>query len=117
LWVPGKAVGKARPRVTRNGTYLPPTYKQWRHTTEIELLLQVRGRTDLPIPRAEIKLELWGKQNLKLDLDNAAGAILDCLVAAQIIRDDRLNCITSLAIAHYPQEKKQGIWVCIGYQI
>lgn len=112
FWIPGSVVPKARPRVTRNGTYYPLRYQQWRIKAELKILssLDLETRKVLPITRAEIRIILQGKH--RGDLDNLAGAILDIMTPthANIILDDRISCLPRLSIEHN-SEGKTGVWV------
>ncbi|MCS7032322.1 MAG: RusA family crossover junction endodeoxyribonuclease, partial [Gloeomargarita sp. SKYG116] len=82
---------KPRPRAGRWGVYLPPKYKNWKLATVSELEEQMfrLGRHRFPIEQATIRIELHGQ--CRGDPDNLAGAILDALVAAGVLADDRLR--------------------------
>lgn len=110
FWIAGSVVPKARPRVTRNGTYLPQRYRDWRQMAETEMLVQIEPsvRASLPIHRASIQILLQGLH--KGDADNLCGSVLDSLVACGVLLDDRLTCVPSLAISHEPKGV-HGVWV------
>nr|WP_246844351.1 RusA family crossover junction endodeoxyribonuclease [Hydrocoleum sp. CS-953] len=116
LYIPGKVVPKARPRVTANGTYLPPRYRTWRNEAEVEIYRQVSElnlEVDLPIQKAAISMSFCGKHRTNSDLDNLAGACLDALTlnGAGVLQDDRLSCIPKLTIEYIPDTKKTGVWI------
>ncbi|MGK7922167.1 MAG: RusA family crossover junction endodeoxyribonuclease, partial [Trichodesmium sp.] len=116
LYIPGKVVPKARPRVTANGTYLPPRYRTWRNQAEVEIYRQVSElnlEVDLPIQKAAISMSFCGKHRTNSDLDNLAGACLDALTlnGAGVLQDDRLSCIPKLTIEYIPDTKKTGVWI------
>ncbi len=116
LYIPGKVVPKARPRVTANGTYLPPRYRTWRNQAEVEIYRQVSElnlEVDLPIQKAAISISFCGKHRTNSDLDNLAGACLDALTlnGAGVLQDDRLSCIPKLTIEYLPDTKKTGVWI------
>ncbi|MGK7920567.1 MAG: RusA family crossover junction endodeoxyribonuclease, partial [Trichodesmium sp.] len=116
LYLPGKVVPKARPRVTANGTYLPPRYRTWRNQAEVEIYRQVSElnlEVDLPIQKAAIFISFCGKHRTNSDLDNLAGACLDALTlnGAGVLQDDRLSCIPKLTIEYIPDTKKTGVWI------
>ncbi len=114
LYIPGKVVPKARPRVTTNGTYLPPRYRTWRNQAEVEIYRQVSElnlEVNLPIKKAAISISFCGKHRTNSDLDNLAGACLDALTlnGAGVLEDDRLSCIPKLTIEYLPDTKKTGV--------
>lgn len=110
LWIPGVCVPKARARVTRNGTYFPQRYQDWRRGAETEILVSLSPseRGSLPIPYAELRITLQGKH--RGDLDNLAGSCLDALVSAGVLLDDRLSCVPRLIVEHEPKGSC-GCWV------
>jgi Holliday junction resolvase RusA-like endonuclease len=95
----GRIIPKARPRLARNGkAYLPERYRIWKN----KAIYQLKQQFDLPRPisKAEISIEVGGKQ--LGDLDNIAGAVLDALVQAGVLLDDRLSIVSKLTIEHFP---------------
>ncbi|MGC9528104.1 MAG: RusA family crossover junction endodeoxyribonuclease [Limnospira sp.] len=114
--IPGPVVPKARPRVTNNGTYLPPRYREWRNRAEIELYRQIEDRNlrdRFPLRRAAISIRLFGNHRTNSDIDNLAGACLDALThkGAGIILDDRLSCLPQLTVEYVPEAPKTGVWI------
>jgi len=99
----GCIIPKARPRVTKFGTYLPGSYKFWKDCAITELRVQAASqRLVSTIDKAHVSIVLIGKHSRRSDLDNIAGSILDALVQADIIRDDNMMVITKLDIElHY----------------
>jgi Holliday junction resolvase RusA-like endonuclease len=95
----GKIVPKARPRLGQGRAYLPQNYRDWKEDAIYQLIAQPRPPT--PIERAQVSIAIGGKQ--RGDLDNISGAILDVLVQAGILLDDRLSVVWRLAIEHHPQ--------------
>ena len=110
ICLPGAVVPKARARVTRNGTYFPQRYQNWRKMAESSILvsLSLIQRVTLPIHRAEVRIMLQGKH--RGDLDNLAGSCLDALVSSGVLLDDRLSCVPHLVISHKP-EGSSGVWL------
>ena len=102
--IDGEIVPKARPRVTRGKAYLPQRYRNWKNQAISQLLSQ-RTIVD-PLKKVIIKIELYGK--LRGDLDNLSGAILDALVQAQIIVDDRISVLKELSVKHCDGKTKQA---------
>lgn len=118
FYIPGKVVPKARPRVTTNGTYVPPRYRAWRNLAEVEIYRQISElnlTTKLPIQKAAISISFCGKHRTNSDLDNLAGACLDALTlnGAGVLQDDRLSCIPKLTIEYIPNTKETGVWIKI----
>jgi Holliday junction resolvase RusA-like endonuclease len=96
----GKITPKARPRLGSGGAYLPSKYRDWKDDAIAQLLTQ--SRPPHPIDKAEISISIGGKQ--RGDLDNIAGAILDALVQAGILLDDRLSVVSKLSIEYFPRQ-------------
>ncbi|WP_052056148.1 RusA family crossover junction endodeoxyribonuclease [Myxosarcina sp. GI1] len=92
----GAVVPKARPRVTRQGTFLPQKYRDWKEGAIAELLSQRTRYKSLE--EVTISIKLYG--TCRGDLDNIAGAILDALVQAGIIKDDRVSLVKALSVKH-----------------
>jgi Holliday junction resolvase RusA-like endonuclease len=95
----GKITPKARPRLGRGGVHLPANYRDWKEDAIAQLLSQ--SRPTCPIDKAEVSIEIGGKQ--RGDLDNIAGAILDALVQSGILLDDRISVVSKLSIEHFPK--------------
>ena len=91
----GKITPKARPRLGRGGAHLPANYRDWKESAILELLTQ--SRPPDPLLKAEVSISIGGGQ--RGDLDNIAGAILDALVQAGILLDDRISVVSKLSIA------------------
>ena len=101
----GGIVPKARPRVTANGTFMPRAYSQWKRSAITDFLLQTNERN---LSGVSINVKLTGKHSRRGDADNVIGSILDALKQAQIIQDDNLTHIPSIACAldHSKDEPK-----------
>ena len=93
----GKITPKARPRLGRGRAYLPENYRNWKDNAIIELLTQVQPIA--PITRAQISIQIFG--SMRGDIDNISGSILDSLVQAGILLDDRLSVVSKLSIEHH----------------
>ncbi len=118
FWLSGNVVPKARPRVTKRGTYLPKQYRGWRNQAEVEIyrqLCDLNLSIKLPIPRANISLIFMGNHRKNADLDNLAGACLDALTlnGAGVILDDRVTCVPKLTVEYEPNAKKTGVLIKI----
>lgn len=85
--LPPKA--KARPRVTQNGTYMPPAYAQWKR----DFAVACHGYPWRVIGRFSIVIRFYTPTGrMRCDLDNAAAAVLDALQDAGVIENDR-DCV------------------------
>jgi len=107
----GEIVPKARPRFSAGHTYLPAKYRDWK-TQAIEALRAQRG--ELPtLSKAAVTIVIYNQA--RGDIDNIAGAVLDALVQAGILQDDRLSCIPELIIVckkTKDKQKKTSIIIC-----
>lgn len=90
LSIPLEPKGKARPRVTKRGTYMPGDYQQWRH--DFAALVLTNRLPRCPLGRFAIGLTVGTpKGTMRPDLDNVLAAVLDALQDAEVIENDR-NC-------------------------
>ena len=103
LLLQGAIAPKARPRVTRHGTFIPKKYRAWKLGAIAEFKRQWGARAAITEPVA-ISISLRGKHSRRGDLDNIAGAILDALQDAEVLRNDNSKAVPSLSIrlAHDP---------------
>jgi Holliday junction resolvase RusA-like endonuclease len=93
--LPGNVIPKARPRVTRNGTFMPPAYKCWKTLA----IARLRSQYDGPqIEQAEVSIILRGKHPRRGDCDNIGGSVLDALVQAGILKGDNLMVVSALSV-------------------
>lgn len=97
----GKITPKARPRLGGGRAYLPSNYRLWKNDAIAQLFAQKKGLQ--PISKCQIEIEIGGKQ--RGDCDNIAGSILDALVQANILVDDRLSVVSKLTIEHFPDRQ------------
>ncbi|MGB3208668.1 MAG: RusA family crossover junction endodeoxyribonuclease [Crinalium sp.] len=111
LWLPGNVVPKARPRLSIHGAYLPKRYSDWRKIAESEIALQINDYSLFPLTTpVSIRIILQGKHRTNIDLDNAAGALLDCIVATGILVDDSIKNVSKL-IVEYQSPGELGAWI------
>ena len=105
LWLDGRVSPKARPRVSNGHAYLPSAYRKCDRDAVLELLCQLGSRDCLPIAvPVAVEIALTGSSH-RGDLDNLAGAVLDALVEASVLTDDRLSCVPKLVVTHSPNGK------------
>ncbi|MEM9770009.1 MAG: RusA family crossover junction endodeoxyribonuclease [Cyanobacteria bacterium P01_D01_bin.73] len=93
----GAITPKARPRVTRNGTFMPRKYREWKTQAITSLQLQWSNAPPISEP-VGIEILLTGKHPRRGDSDNVAGAILDALQDAGVLKNDNLKAVPRLAI-------------------
>jgi hypothetical protein len=85
FFVAGQAIGKARPRVTRRGTFMPTPYLQWLQVVRDEALVACAELEDRGEPWNAaregyvVRLRFALGDRRRRDIDNLAGAILDAL--------------------------------------
>lgn len=84
----------------------PHKYQRWRQAAIAELSSQYRGN---PLSGVSILIVLKGKHSRRCDADNVAGAILDALVQAQVLKDNNLMCVHSLTVSLEWDKKLQPI--------
>ena len=116
----GAPQGKARPRVTRNGTYTPEKTKEYEKAVQWAYMMQAQGAmfpdvslmvvidAYYPIPKSATKKKHERMQDglirpkVKPDLDNVAKAVCDAL-NGQAYRDDAQ--IAALYVRKWYDEK------------
>lgn len=99
---------KARPRVTRRGTYMPDAYMKWRE--KFCWLVKKAGMPQRHLrERIGILMRVQTKTGtMRPDLDNALAGALDALQDAGVIGNDR-NVIKLEAVLC--QSKEVGIYL------
>lgn len=107
----GGIVPKARPRVTRGHAYLPQRYRVWKEQAITAIIdqLPLGFRT---YSQAVVAIQLQG--SMRGDIDNISGSILDCLVQAQVLKDDRLSCVPKLTIRYVKSGDPGAIITLLG---
>lgn len=98
---------KARPRVTKHGTYMPEAYTKWRKS-----FCLLSNPPKEPIPGSvQVGIHIQTESGrMRPDLDNAAGAILDALQDAGVIENDKM---VSGLHASIKKSDRPGIWVTV----
>lgn len=90
LLIPLPPKAKARPRVTRRGTYMPADYQAWRAEFTGYAHEQLRKQGGLSGKFAIGLTIITPSGTMRPDLDNVLGAVLDALQDAGAIENDRL---------------------------
>lgn len=98
-----KLMSKARPRVTRNGTYMPKNYQDWRK----EVARQMKEQWALPPIDTPIAVDIECAGAARGDIDNYMGAIFD--TGNKILwMDDRSTIIKSAYITFRKASEKDS---------
>ena len=95
----GEIIPKARPKVTRNGTFYPPRYKDFLEDATRQLIIQKKVFRRKLTPPCELEIVLYNPHR-RGDCDNLAGSIMDVLVRAEILPNDNLNSVCQLFVAY-----------------
>ena len=98
--IPGNIPGKARPRVTKNGTFMPKSYTDFKIKSKIFLPILNSPLT----PPIAIKVNLLGSH--RSDADNIVGTILDLIVEHGIIANDSSKKVPDVHIIRYESKHK-----------
>lgn len=87
---------KPRPKLSSKQIYIPSNYAKWKN----ESVRELREKLPMtqPFERCKIYMSFYGPT--QADPDNAAGGILDVLVGAGVIADDRFKNISKLLIRY-----------------
>ena len=97
---------KARPRVTKHGTFMPVAYKK----NQKELLEKIKEQYDGPPLEGPLRVEvdLYGEG--RADIDNVIGALFD--TANKVLwTDDRISIIPELSVRWTKAKKEHSMWV------
>lgn len=98
-----KLMSKARPRVTRNGTFMPKNYQDWRK----EVAAQMVAQWSLPPIDTPIAVDIFCAGAARGDIDNYMGAIFD--TGNKILwADDRATIIRSASITYEKAPEKES---------
>jgi Holliday junction resolvase RusA-like endonuclease len=95
LRITAPVVPKPRPRMGKNGCYLPNGYTLWESSAVLDLVTQTKGIQGLPIDYG-IGLTIKFGGHCRGDLDNLIKSVCDALVKAQVLRDDSLSIVQSI---------------------
>ena len=99
-----KLMSKARPRVTRNGTFMPKNYQDWRK----EVARQMKEQWALPPIDTPIAVHISCRGAARGDIDNYMGAIFD--TGNKILwADDRATIIQSASIDFTKSSEKDSL--------
>jgi Holliday junction resolvase RusA-like endonuclease len=106
-----KPIGKARPRVTKRGTFMPKAYDLWRSMFNMHVRNQVHSSLLHLLPltgHLSFYCEFSSPTgNIRPDLDNAIGAIWDAIQVPKkgglgLIQDDNQIVLIAARIVQGP---------------
>lgn len=103
------AVPKKRPRVTRNGTYMPAAYADWKQETAYAMG-KAYGYAPPVTGSLRVEVLLVTKKKPRGDMDNLLGAVLDAGNGV-LWQDDRLVGACSCAWLKPTPERGEGVYV------
>lgn len=107
IWLPGRGVGKARPRVGRKGrVFMPERYTNWKDNAAKEIIKQVRHQLQAPQP---CYVKCWFVNFLSSDSDNLTGSVLDALVDAGYLQGDSSSFVLHSAGEFCKTKKKRNV--------
>ena len=96
---------KARPRVTKRGTFMPVSYKN----NQKELLAKIKEQYDGPPLQGPLRVEMVLHGEGRADIDNVVGAFFD--TANKVLwEDDRISIIPELSVRWVKSKKDQSCW-------
>ena len=103
--------GKARPRVTAHGTFMPLAYRQWQQSAQAALRSQWGDR--LPLETVEWISVQFRCPCGRTDLDNAIGSVLDALVQAKVLRDDNATRVPAITATWERTHERNDITITL----
>jgi len=102
LWIPGRGVGKGRPRFSASGQiHTGDRYGKWKREA-IRHLRSQYGTVKLPSP---CEISCYFVNFLSSDSDNLIGSVLDALVQAELIQNDSSSFVTGVK-GHFTSIRK-----------
>ena len=103
---------KARPRVTKHGTFMPKAYKD----NQKGLLAAIKDQYSGPPLEGPLRVEMELRGEGRADIDNVVGAFFD--TANKVLwTDDRISIITELEVKWTKAAKINSLWVIRIYDI
>jgi Holliday junction resolvase RusA-like endonuclease len=84
----GEPVPAARVRVTRNGTFTPAKYRDYKRAFSAALRGFLYKQYATTTHDVHIKASFYRKNNIRVDIDNLFKGLADSLVDAGILLDD-----------------------------
>lgn len=112
LTLAGNVVSKKNARINRgDGMSFPSRkYMDWQHSALQQVRLQTKERFFKPV---SIEVIIYFGTNIRADLDNRLTSILDMLVEAVILRDDKWQDIPMMQAQAEYRKGKPGAFIRI----
>lgn len=110
LSLDGSVPSKKNQRINRGDGMSFPSKKfvQWQHDALRQVRMQTRERFYQPV---SIEVIIYFGTNIRADLDNRLSSILDMLVEALLIRDDKWQDVPLIAIQAEYRKKQPGAFI------
>jgi len=103
-----KPFPKQRARVTKNGSFHIQTYYDWMKKVVKALSFEKIEKGIETIEKIK-KVEIFFySNNQRPDLDNCAGAVLDALQKASVIKNDNIKCIKWIETKFFLIKKEES---------
>lgn len=103
IFLPGRAVGKARPRFSKGKIYTADRYGDWKK----EAIAHIKS-LNLPTAPKPCAIECYFINFLSSDADNLQGSVLDALVQAGCLENDSSSFVVSSSGIFASQKKLRG---------
>jgi len=104
IWIPGRGVGKARPRLGRGGIiFTENRYGAWKR----EAARVIRELNLKPAPQPCF-VECYFVNFFSSDSDNLIGSVLDCLVEAGVLANDSSGYVVGCSGEFVKQRKERN---------
>lgn len=105
IWIPGRGVGKARPRFSSKGSvHTARNYGRWK-AEAIAHLRKIKFR-NIPQP-CQVNCEFVNFKSS--DADNLIGSVLDALVQAEVIMNDSSSYVSGCSGKFVQWKKQRGV--------
>jgi Holliday junction resolvase RusA-like endonuclease len=114
LWIPGRGIGKARPRFINGRVITEPKYKSWKTQAISEITKQISE----PITES-VRVDCKFVNFASSDSDNLTGSVLDALVESGVLSGDSGRYVVESSGRFVKTKKPKfaelpvGIWVTI----
>jgi Holliday junction resolvase RusA-like endonuclease len=111
IWLPGRAMGKARPRYSSytRTFHLPEKYAQWKSTTA-----RLIKKLQLPTIDYSVSVKCEFFNFLSSDSDNLTGSVLDALVDGDLLQGDSSSYVIASSGEFVKCKKERGLEKNIG---
>lgn len=106
IWLPGRGVGKGRPRFSRNGkVHTSDRYGKWKREAIKYLQSTYPGlKIDPPV-----QVDCYFVNFLSSDADNLIGSVLDALVQSEILENDSSSYVVGCSGEFVKIGKPRGL--------